>query len=377
MQTFVHHVELAAPLFVLVLVGYVLMRGFAWPQAMSDHLSRFVFSVALPAMLFRLMSDFSQLPPVDARLLIAFFGGCLIVFVLGRLLAWKLFALDGVGQSVFALGGVFSNNVLLGLPLAKIALGDAAVPSVALVLVFNALILWTLLTVSIEWAQHGSFSLQGFAQTARGVLTNPIVAAILAGTLFGLTGVPLPALVAQPLAMVGQAAAPMALVALGMGLAEYGVRDGWRISVAIDSDQADRSAAGRLAAGAPDRPAADGNAGRRTVGVAGGRCQRLSDVAPVQHPGSAGGQQPGAVHRAGGTDDAVGVGVVRCLSGRGGGPAERSGRASALRSLRAPRHRYAASGEQRIRGNRDLRFPRFFVCQRVGCMRPVLLDVAF
>ena len=44
---------------------------------------------------------------------------------------------------------------------------------------------------------------------------------------------PLPALVAQPLAMVGQAAAPMALVALGMGLAEYGVRDGWRISVAI------------------------------------------------------------------------------------------------------------------------------------------------
>lgn len=233
MQTFVHHVELAAPLFVLVLVGYVLMRGFAWPKAMSDHLSRFVFSVALPAMLFRLMSDFSRLPPVDARLLIAFFGGCLIVFVLGRLLAWKLFALDGVGQSVFALGGVFSNNVLLGLPLAKIALGDAAVPSVALVLVFNALILWTLLTVSIEWAQHGSFSLHGFAQTARGVLTNPIVAAILAGTLFGLTGVPLPALVAQPLAMVGQAAAPMALVALGMGLAEYGVRDGWRISVAI------------------------------------------------------------------------------------------------------------------------------------------------
>ncbi len=233
METFVHHVELAAPLFVLVLVGYVLMRGFAWPQAMSDNLSRFVFSVALPAMLFRLMSDFSNLPPVDARLLIAFFGGCLIVFVIGRLLAWQLFALDGVGQSVFALGGVFSNNVLLGLPLAKVALGDAAVPSVALVLVFNALILWTLVTVSIEWARHGSFSVHGFAKTARGVLTNPIVAGILSGTLFGLTALPLPAFVALPLGMIAQAAAPMALIALGMGLAEYGVRAGWRISVAI------------------------------------------------------------------------------------------------------------------------------------------------
>jgi malonate transporter len=59
-----------------------------------------------------------------------------------------------VSQSVFALGGVFSNNVMLGLPLAKVSLGEAAVPSVALVLVFNALILWTLVTVS--WSGRGT-----------------------------------------------------------------------------------------------------------------------------------------------------------------------------------------------------------------------------
>ena len=233
MNTFMHHVAIATPLFSLVLIGYVLMRFSGWPKAMSDSLSQFVFSVALPAMLFRLMCDFSKLPPVDARLLIAFFGGCLIVFVVGRVIAWKVFALDGVSQSVFALGGIFSNNVLLGLPLAKVALGDAAVPSVALVLVFNALILWTLVTVSVEWAKHGNFSLHGFAKTLRGVLTNPVVAGILGGTLFGLTGWPLPDALGQPLSMVGQAATPMALIALGMGLAEYGVRDGWKISVSI------------------------------------------------------------------------------------------------------------------------------------------------
>lgn len=209
------------------------MRFSGWSTAMSESLSQFVFSVALPAMLFRLMSDFSKLPPVDARLLIAFFGGCLIVFAIGRLIAWKLFALDGVSQSVFALGGIFSNNLLLGLPLAKVALGDAAVPSVALVLVFNALILWTLVSVSIEWARNGSVSTQGFVKTLRSVLRNPIVAAILCGTLFGLTGWPLPEAVGVPLGMVGQAAAPMALIALGMGLAEYGVRDGWKISASI------------------------------------------------------------------------------------------------------------------------------------------------
>ena len=235
MNAFLQQIALAAPLFVLVFVGYGLMRFFKWPRSMSDSLTRFVFSVALPAMLFRLMSDFSKLPPVDPRLLLAFFGGCLIVFMIGRWVAWKLFGLDGVAQSVFALGGVFSNNVMLGLPLAKVALGEAVVPSVALILVFNALILWTLVTVSVEWARHGSFSMRGFVQTTRAVLTNPIVAGILAGSLFGITGLPIPALIDAPLAMLGQPAPPLALIALGMGLAEYGVREGWRISLAISA----------------------------------------------------------------------------------------------------------------------------------------------
>ena len=167
------------------------------------------------------MSDLSKLPSIDARLLIAFFGDCLIVFVIGRLIAWKVFGLDGESLSVFALGGIFSNNVMFGLPLAKVALGDGAVPSVALDLVFNALTIWTLVTVSVEWARHGSFSVNGFAKTARSVLINPIVVGILSGVAYGQPGWALPAIVDVQLGMLGQAATTMALLALGMGLSEY------------------------------------------------------------------------------------------------------------------------------------------------------------
>ncbi|MFT4173179.1 MAG: AEC family transporter [Rhodocyclaceae bacterium] len=233
MQNLFHHIALASPLFVLVLIGYALVRWGKWPATLAETLTRFVFVLALPALLFRMMSGFSQLPPVDERLLIAFFGGCFAVFLLGRLIARHLFGLDGVAGSIFSLGGVFSNNVLLGLPLAKVTLGEAALPSVALVLVFNSLILWTLVTVSVEWARHGSFSLQGFAKTARSVITNPIVAAILGGTLYGLSGLPLPQMIDAPLAMIATAAAPMALLALGMGLATYPVRQDWHLSVSI------------------------------------------------------------------------------------------------------------------------------------------------
>lgn len=233
MALFFDRLTAASPLFVLIFAGYAIVRWGGWPTRVADALTRFVFGLALPAFLFFTMSDFSRLPAVDARLLLAFFGGALIVFVLGRLVAARLFHLDGVAGSIFALGGIFSNNVMLGLPLARATLGEAAVPSVALVLVFNALILWTLVTVSIEWARQGEFSLRGFAQTARSVITNPIVAAIVSGTLYGLTGWPLPHLLAQPLAMIGSAATPMALVVLGMGLAEYSVREGMVQSLTV------------------------------------------------------------------------------------------------------------------------------------------------
>jgi malonate transporter len=235
MDSVLHQILLAAPLFLLVFVGYAIMKWAGWTRSGSEALAKFVFTVALPAMLFRLMSGFAELPPVDVRLLAAFFGGCFIVFVIGRLLSARLFGLDGVSQSVFALGGVFSNNVLLGLPLTHTLLGEQAMPSAALVVVFNALILWTLVTLSVEWARHGAPTLSGFGKTARGVLTNPLVAAILSGTVFGLAGFSLPTLIDQPLKLLGDAALPLSLIALGMGLAEFGVRDGWQQSAAICS----------------------------------------------------------------------------------------------------------------------------------------------
>jgi predicted permease len=231
--TFAQQFQIAAPLFALVLIGYLLSRWGRWSKEVSAALAKFVFAVALPALLFRLMSGLAALPPVDPRLLLAYFGGCVLVFILGRGVARYVFRLDGVGQSVFALGGIFSNNVLLGVPLARSALGEAAMPAVALVLVFNTLLLWTLVTVSVEWARHGELSLKGFRTTARSVLTNPIVASIMAGSIFGLAGGRLPMLIDEPLRLVGDAATPLALFVLGMGLSEYGVRQGWREGIAI------------------------------------------------------------------------------------------------------------------------------------------------
>lgn len=233
LTTLSHQITLSAPLFILIFLGYCLTRIGKWPASISEGMNRFVFNVALPCMLFDVMSDFYKSPPVDFRLLLAFFSSCLLVFIVGRFIAAKVFQLESIAGSVFALGGIFSNNVMLGIPIATVLLGEQALPSVALVLVFNSLILWTLLTVSVEWSKHGSFSLQGLGRTLISVLKNPLIIGILSGTAWSFLQRPLPLIAAQPIDMLGTLATPLSLVTLGMSLAHYRVRDGLKESYSI------------------------------------------------------------------------------------------------------------------------------------------------
>jgi hypothetical protein len=219
-----HFVRLSSPLYGLVLAGYLIASLPRWRREWSSHASRVVFAVVLPAMLFQMMSHQASMPPVDARVLIAYFGSCLIVFFVGRTIARQAFRMNGVAQSVFGLGGIFSNIVLTGLPIARIALGDTAVPVVALLLVFNALTLWTLVSVSVEWSLHGAFNLRGLASTALNVLRNPIIVSIVGGAAFGRFGFALPPVADRGLAMLGAFAGPAALLALGFELAGFAIR---------------------------------------------------------------------------------------------------------------------------------------------------------
>jgi predicted permease len=233
MEAFGHLLALTAPLFVLIAFGYALARFGGWRGAIADALARFVFSVAVPALLFRLMSDFSALPPVDPLLLVAYFGGTSIVYAIAIGVGRTLFAQDGATASVFGMGAIFANTVLLGLPLARVTLGDRALPAISLVIVFHSLVLWTLATVSVEWARHERPTLRDLVRTARDVVLNPVVGSILLGTAYGFFGWPLPQFLDRALAHIAESAVPLSLVALGMSLADYGIREGWRESLAM------------------------------------------------------------------------------------------------------------------------------------------------
>lgn len=223
------------PLFTLILLGYLLIKIGKWPKMITDSLTRFAFMVVIPIMLFNIMSHFSENASTDYRVLIAFFGGSLLIFIISRIIAAKVFKLNGGEGTIFAMGGIYSNSIFVGLPVIRALLGEVAVPSVALVVVFNALILWTLATVSVELSLLGKMSLNGLKKTAKSLLKNPIILSIFLGLLVNYTGLPLPKFITKSTSMIDTMATPLSLIVLGMGLAEYKFREGWRISSVICS----------------------------------------------------------------------------------------------------------------------------------------------
>ena len=128
---FIYHLVLCLPLFLLVILGWALVKGKYFDQTIVRALSGFTFRFLMPVMLFDMMSDLSEMPPVDWRVLIAFFGSCLLVYYSGRVVG-GFFGQGNTGKTIFGMASIFGNNVQLGVPILQVSLGEAGLcqPSV-------------------------------------------------------------------------------------------------------------------------------------------------------------------------------------------------------------------------------------------------------
>ena len=221
------------PLFILILLGFLAVKLGRWQKTVTDSLTKFTFYIAFPIMLFQIMSHFSEQSEIDIKLLLVFFGGSFIVFAIGCLIASKIFKLNGSQSTLFAMGSIYTNTVFVGIPIIKMLLGDQAIPIVAIIVIFNALILWTLATVSIEFVQMGKLSGRSFIKALKNVSKNPIIIGIFTGIAVNYIGLPIPNFINQSTKMVSDMTAPLSLIVLGMGLAEYKIRDQFLITGSI------------------------------------------------------------------------------------------------------------------------------------------------
>lgn len=210
------------PVFLLIALGYFAGRRDWIRESAVRDLSNLVFLLLIPALLFRTMSGV-HVEALDLRPLAAYFPAALLLLAVS--IASRGFNRTSV---VMALGGVFSNMVMIGITLVELAYGKGALVTLLTLVSVHALVLLTVGSVVLELvvareAREGGGRPPHVLQTAwsafKGALIHPIPLPILSGLLFAQTGWSLPAVVDKPLQLLGSAFGPLALVLVGVTLA--------------------------------------------------------------------------------------------------------------------------------------------------------------
>ena len=206
------------PFFALIGVGYWAGRTGFFSAEATSYLTKFVFYFALSAMLFRFSANLSLAEIFDLRFVLAYLWGCGVVYALALCVAF-LRRRPVTEAAMEGQCAVIGNTGFLGVPMLVVLLGPQAVGPVILVLAVDLVVFSSLITLVITGAREGRFSLGIFRVLGLGLLKNPMIVSICAGFAWSATGWAVPGPANDFLTILGAAATPGALFAIGASLA--------------------------------------------------------------------------------------------------------------------------------------------------------------
>ena len=227
---------IVSPVFALVALGYLAVRFSVFPKSGVSGLIAFVNTFAVPCLLFRAMLDIDFHAVFNPLMISGYYISAVAVLALSIVLARFAFG-NRPGEAVSSgFAAVFSNTVLLGLPIVQRAYGEDVLPIMYSIIGFHAPILMTISLITMEIMRRDGVGAWQVAGTAiRRVVTNPLLIGIalgLVGNLFGLTLIePADAFTR----MMSQAVLPAALFGLGGALNEYRIRENLGLSATMST----------------------------------------------------------------------------------------------------------------------------------------------
>ena len=211
------------PVVLLIFIGFVAGRAKLVRGDSVRDLSNLVFLVLTQALLFRSMSSV-HLSQLDFRPVAQYF------LVAGSLFAAMLFVYGRDSRaSVMALAGIFSNTLMIGVPLVGLAYGEAGQVLLFTLISLHALVLLSAATLVLELQMaHEQAALSGehrpiwrtVGSAIKNSIVHPVPMPILIGLLYAQTGWGLHPVVDRPLALLGSAFGPIALVLVGITLSQ-------------------------------------------------------------------------------------------------------------------------------------------------------------
>ncbi len=207
--------SIVVPLFGIMVVGTIAGHLKLIDRSGSAVLSRFVFMIAFPALVFVELRKVPLEQFFDWRFLGVLGGGMFATFCVGLLIARMVFHHGKTAQSLHALTAMYSSTAYIGLPIVLVAFGDRALVPGIVGAVITGVVFLPLAIVLAEFDQAGRTKGFSFAPLLQ-VLRNPVLIATAAGLLTSASGATVPAQMVSLCETLGAAFVPCALFSAGL-----------------------------------------------------------------------------------------------------------------------------------------------------------------
>ena len=206
-----------APFFLIVAIGYFSGKYKFLGKRGTDAITKFVFYFALSAMLFRFSSQLEISEIFDLK-----FVGCYVVatsILYLVVIVVSYFSGTKFETAVFdAQIATVGNTGFLGIPLLATLVGSQSVGYVMMILATDFAIFGTLIVVLIMVSRDQAWGIRLLRPIAKGLFQNPMIVSFSLGILWGYLDYQTPKFFSEFLVILGQAATPGALFAIGASL---------------------------------------------------------------------------------------------------------------------------------------------------------------
>jgi predicted permease len=207
------------PFFALIGLGYSAAITRFFSAEATAYLTKFVFYFALSAMLFRFSSDLSLSELYDPEFIYAYLSASLVIYFLAMAIA--IFRKKAPSEAaVEAQCSVIGNVGFLGIPMLAILMGPDAVGFIMIILAIDLIIFGSLIVLIIVASKDKKLDVFLFYRVLLGLTKNPMIVSIICGLLWSASGWSIPEPINDFVIMLGSAATPGALFAIGASLAQ-------------------------------------------------------------------------------------------------------------------------------------------------------------
>ncbi|WP_121064440.1 AEC family transporter [Chachezhania antarctica] len=222
-------IDVILPVFLVIGAGYAVTRSGFLNDIHIEGVMKFTQGFAIPCLLFLAIARLDLSASFNPGLMASFYTAAFLCFCVGLIGARILFGRPWEDSIAIGFCCLFSNSILLGLPITERAFGPDNLTGNYAIISFHAPFCYCIGITAMEFVRNRGKGGPGMALgILKAVFSNTLILGVVLGFTVNLSGVPLPTALEDGLQLIARAALPGALFALGGVLVRYKLEGDWK-----------------------------------------------------------------------------------------------------------------------------------------------------